>query len=89
MPSEKTRRVSEKRRARNKSVVSATRTVVKKAHEALESGSVADAEQAVHAAMVVQDKAASKGIIHANAAARSKSRLSKRLDVLKAQKPAS
>jgi small subunit ribosomal protein S20 len=89
LPSEKTRRVSEKRRARNKSVVSATRTVVKKAREAIESGSVEEAEQAVRAALAVQDKAASKGIMHANAAARSNSRLSRHLNALKAQKPAS
>lgn len=84
MPSDKTRRVAERNRVRNKSALSATRTVVKKAREAIESGSVGEAEKAVHAALVMQDKAVSKSIIHSNTAARTKSRLSKQLNALKA-----
>jgi small subunit ribosomal protein S20 len=67
-----------KRRLRNRAVRSASRTVAKKAEAAIAAG---DPEAAREAARSVQgnlDRAAKKGVIHANAAARRKSRLALR-----------
>jgi len=68
-------RSSERRRVRNRIVRSSTRTLVKKARTAL-SGGGSD-EEAIQKALSVLDRAASKGIIHKNNAARRKSRLMK------------
>ena len=69
---------NEKRRVRNKAVRSELRTRTKGAVAAAETGAdnAADAERL---AMKRIDKAATKGMIHKNAAARRKSRLAKRL----------
>ena len=53
------------------------RTTVKKAEQALAAGAD-NAQELVVAASKALDKAASKGIIHKNAAARKKSRLAKK-----------
>lgn len=78
-------RTSERRRIRNRLVVSSTRTAVKRARAATEVGSNSTAarETIVHAIRAL-DKAATKGIIHKNNAARRKSRLMKRLNALSA-----
>ncbi len=71
----KAHRQSLKRRLRNRIVRSATKTSVKKAEATIAGG---DPEAAGEAVRVVQsnlDRAAKKGVIHANAAARRKSRL--------------
>ena len=67
---------NEKRRLRNKAVRSELRTRVKGA-EAAAGGD--NALAAANAALSKIDKAAGKGVIHKNAAARKKSRLMKRL----------
>lgn len=72
-------RQSEKRRARNRVVRSRMRTYVKRANTALASGEE-DAVEAVRAAIAELDRAAKKGVIHANNAARRKSRLMKKLN---------
>jgi small subunit ribosomal protein S20 len=56
-------------------VRTSTRTFLKKAHAAVASGQVEDATQAVQEAVSALDKAAEKGVIHKNNAARHKSRL--------------
>ena len=56
-------------------VRSATKTVAKKADAALASGDVEAAREPVLHALSNLDRAAKKGVIHANAAARRKSRL--------------
>ena len=84
MPSEKSARSSEGRRIRNRHVRSTTRTMVVKALNALQSGDVQDADSAVVQAVIALDKAATKGIIHHNNAARKKSRLVGKLNALKA-----
>lgn len=66
---------NEKARLRNRRYVSGSRTAVKKARTAIESGDVSTAEVAVREACVALDRAASKGVIHDNNAARRKSRL--------------
>jgi small subunit ribosomal protein S20 len=73
-------RSSARRRARNRVYKSLTRTQVKKARLLVESGGdLKAAADQVRAAASQLDKAASKGVIHKNAAARRKSRLMKRL----------
>jgi len=72
-------RTSEKRRERNQAVKSATRTYVKKARSAL-THDAAQSSADVLAAISALDKAAKKGVIHRNNAARRKSRLMKQLN---------
>ncbi|ANS75189.1 30S ribosomal protein S20 [Paenibacillus yonginensis] len=78
-------KTSEKRRALNASQKSALRTVVKTADTALVGNDVEAAKAAIVAATKKLDKAATKGLIHKNAAARKKSRLAKKLNALTSQ----
>lgn len=78
-------RTSEKRRVRNKQYRSQTRTQIKKARVSMEHGTVEEAIAETQAAISRLDKAADKGIIHKNNAARRKSRLMKRLNALQAE----
>lgn len=55
------------------------RTEVRQAREAIASGNVEEAEEAVRAASKWLDHAASKGVIHQNNASRRKSRLMQQL----------
>ncbi len=64
------------RRARNRSMKSAVRTQVRRVREALKAGDVAASETAFRDAVKQLDQAAAKNVIHANKAARAKSRLS-------------
>ena len=73
-------RVSEKRRLRNKSVRSLAKTNITKAEKLIFSGELEAAREAVVAAISSLDKAAEKGIIYPNNAARRKSRLMKKLN---------
>lgn len=75
----KRNRQNEKRHARNKAVRSELKTRVKRAVTAAQQGDDSAAELAKTAVQRL-DKAASKGIIHKNAAARRKSRLQKRIN---------
>lgn len=69
---------NEKRRVRNKDVRTELKTRIKAVVASAEAGGE-DLEDAVKIAVKRIDKAATKGIIHKNAAARRKSRLMKRL----------
>ncbi len=71
-------RQSEKRRVRNRAIRSRMRTYVKQANTAIVTGD--DAGEAVRAAISELDRAAKKGIIHPNNAARRKSRLMHKLN---------
>ena len=62
------------RTARNKDARSALRTAVKKARTAVEAGDK-DAKDKVLAAEVALARAASKGLVHVNAASRTTSRI--------------
>jgi small subunit ribosomal protein S20 len=73
-------RSSGRKRLRNRRVMSSTRTYIKKARVSLEAGTVAGAQESVGRAVVALDKAAQKGIIHRNKAARMKSRLMRQLN---------
>jgi len=79
---EKRMRQEQKRRAHNRSVKSLVKTQVTKARVAITSASVdeAAAEAAVRAAVSELDRAAKKGVLHKNNAARRKSRLMKQLN---------
>jgi small subunit ribosomal protein S20 len=68
-------RSSERRRLHNRVYRGGARTAVRKARHLLESGQIEEAREAVQVAVQALDKAASKGIIHKNNAARRKSRL--------------
>lgn len=71
-----------KRRLRNRLFTGRARTFVKNARSTLEQGTPADARTATLAAISALDKAAEKGIIHRNNAARRKSRLMRHLSQL-------
>ncbi|MCM3387993.1 30S ribosomal protein S20 [Ureibacillus chungkukjangi] len=70
-------KVAEKANAANAQAKSAMRTTVKKAEQAL-ANNAEGAKELVVAASKALDSAASKGLIHKNAAARKKSRLAKK-----------
>jgi len=70
-------------RLRNRSTKSHVRTQVRKVRTAIAAGEVETSETEFHLAAQKLDKAAAKNIIHANAAARTKSRLSKAIKALK------
>ncbi len=72
--------VDERRRQRNKSVRSLCRGNIVKAGRLIVNGDLEAARQAVAVAVTSLDRAAAKGVIHANNAARRKSRLMKRLN---------
>ena len=74
----KRNRQNEKRRIRNRVVRGKARTYVARARTAIEQ-TPAEAKAAVIEAISALDKAAEKGVIHKNNAARRKSRLMKRL----------
>lgn len=67
----------------NKSVHSGLKTDIKKANAAIE-GSEANKAEAVKVAIRAIDKAAAKGILHKNTAARKKSALSRKLNAANA-----
>lgn len=80
MSAEKAARSSLKKQLRNKAVRSTTRTYVSAAFKDLDNdGEKTDATSSVKRAIRSLDKAAKHGVIHANNAARRKSRLMKRL----------
>lgn len=70
------------RRDRNRSAKSALRTQIKKVRKAISEGSVETGKTEFQAAVKKIDQAAGKNIIHANRAARIKSRLSRSLKKL-------
>lgn len=78
-------RSNERKRVRNRIVRTSVRTEVKKARQSLDAGNMESALQTTREAIRALDKAAVKGVIHPNNAARRKSRLMKRLAQLEAQ----
>jgi small subunit ribosomal protein S20 len=69
-------RTNEAARQRNQSVKSALRTSIRKFREAAAAGEKDQAQELLVSASRSLDKAASKGVIHANQAANKKSALS-------------
>ena len=78
-------RVSERKRLQNQPIRSQCKTSITKAEKLIFSGKLDEAGAAVADAVSTLDKAAEKGVIHRNNAARRKSRLLKKLN--SAQKP--
>jgi small subunit ribosomal protein S20 len=76
-------RSSEKRRQRNRVTRGTARSAVKRARVSLGGKDMAAAEVAVGGAVSALDKAAAKGVIHKNNAARRKSRLMRQLNQAK------
>ncbi|MFB4211886.1 30S ribosomal protein S20 [Shouchella sp. 1P09AA] len=77
-------KTNDKRRAQNAAQKSALRSAVKNFDTAASNGNAEEAKVAFAEATKKIDKAATKGLIHKNAAARQKSRLAKRLNGLSA-----
>ena len=75
---EKRVRQNEKRRSINRSHRTKVRTYIKKLRSALDSGVKQDIDKVLPEAISVIDKSVQKGVLHANAAARYKSRLTVR-----------
>ncbi|MDP9433227.1 MAG: 30S ribosomal protein S20 [Actinomycetota bacterium] len=73
---------NEKARLRNKAVKSSLKTAVRRFRTAADAGDAAAAATAMRDASRAFDKAASKGIIHANQAANKKSAMAKRVSAL-------
>lgn len=76
---------NEKRRLRNTMTKSRIRTAIRKFREALENGTDELRLQRLSEATSLLDKAAAKGIIHKNQAARKKSRLTLSLQKVHAE----
>ncbi|MBX9789353.1 MAG: 30S ribosomal protein S20 [Pirellulales bacterium] len=72
----KRHRQSLERRARNRATKSTLKTLVKKVRVAVKEGNGTAASEALKDVQTRLDKAAAQGVIHKNAAARVKSRLS-------------
>jgi small subunit ribosomal protein S20 len=72
---EKRNRQRIKRRARNLFYLSTLRTYMKRVRKSLADGNVDDAKETLPKAVTAVAKAASKGVIHRNAASRYISRL--------------
>ena len=79
MPSKKPARVAERRRARNTPLRSKAKTFITKSRKLMANDDIEGAEGAVNDAVVALDKAAQKGAIHPNNAARRKSRIMRQL----------
>ena len=73
-------RSSRRKAEHNQIARSAARTYVKKARRLIAEGNLDEAQAVVHSAVIALDKAAQKGVIHRNNAARRKSRLVKLLN---------
>ncbi|MDD3158538.1 MAG: 30S ribosomal protein S20 [Anaeromusa sp.] len=70
------------RRAKNFAVRSTVKTVTRKTLEAINGKQADEAKTLLTTAVSTIDKAAKKGVIHKNAAARKKSRLMKKLNAM-------
>jgi len=83
---QKRMRQGEKRRARNRQNVSQLKTQVKKLRAAIAEGNAEAAKKLLPETVGEIDKAAKKGVVHDNAAARYKSRLTRKVSALGAAK---
>jgi small subunit ribosomal protein S20 len=80
LSAEKAARTSERKRLRNRSLKSATKTHITRAVKLISSNQLEDADKAVATTISALDRDAKKGVIHRNTAARRKSRLMKKLN---------
>ena len=82
---QKRTRVSERKRVRNKSIRTLSKSSIAKAERLIFSGELESGQAAVTTVVSVLDKAAKKGVIHPKNAARRKSRLVKKLNEARAK----
>ena len=75
-------KTNERNRLRNQSAKSSLRTAIRGFREAVDAGDKDKASELLTSASRKLDKAASKGVIHANQAANKKSALAKRVNSL-------
>jgi small subunit ribosomal protein S20 len=75
----KKNRQDQKRRLRNRAHASRLRTQVKKVRQALDAGDAAAATGMMKETAALVDRTAQHGVIHRNAASRTKSRLARAL----------
>jgi len=73
-------KTNEKARLRNKSVKSSLKTAIRKFREAADAGDKAKAQELLQDASRKLDKAAGKGVLHANQAANKKSAMALRVN---------
>jgi small subunit ribosomal protein S20 len=83
LSAEKAARTAERKRIRNKSLKSATKTHLTRALKLIDSNQLEEAQKAVDNTVSALDRDAKKGVIHRNTAARRKSRLMKKLNQAK------
>lgn len=74
--------IAERNRTRNRSWRSAVRTVRNEVSDAVKSASAKNASEALKNAYSIIDRAVAKGVLHANSAARKKSRLANRVTAI-------
>jgi small subunit ribosomal protein S20 len=79
---EKRNRQNQEQRVRNRSGRSRMRTAIKQLRSAVEAGEAEKARELLPETIRVIDRTAQKGVIHENAAARTKSRLSRAVNGL-------
>lgn len=72
--------ITKVRTLRNVKLKSALRTYIRRFEEAMAAAQAEEAKVKLQRALVAIDKAVTKGILHKNAAARKKSRLTRRLN---------
>jgi small subunit ribosomal protein S20 len=77
-------KTNEKRRLRNKSVKSSLRTAIRRFREAVEAGDKDQIVERQRSASRALDKAASKGVIHANQAANKKAAMAHQVNSISA-----
>lgn len=80
--SERSVKTDAERRLRNFSTRSIIKTSTRKVNEAVVAGDTDKAKDLLIKASSVIDKAAAKGVVHKNAAARKKSRLARKINAL-------
>ena len=84
MPSAKSARVSERKKEMNQPVRTKAKGFVARTRKLVEAGDLEGALAASKDSIIALDKAAQKGVIHENNAARRKSRLIKSINKLEA-----
>lgn len=72
-------KVIEFKTRRNKMIVSSLKTSIRKFEDSLKAGNIDEAKALYKKSASLLDRAAAKGTLHKNTAARKKSRLSKKL----------
>ena len=85
MSSAKPARVSERKRKKNAPLRTRAKSLITKSNRLIDENDIENAEITVSNAVIALDKAAQKGAIHKNNAARRKSRVVNKLNKVKAE----